>query len=135
MQDEIRTLPQKLLMGRRALVTGAGRGIGREIARQMALEGADVIINARKEPELLTLREEITAMGQKCQIVLGDICTPETAEKFAAAASRSSASPRNYCRLCARAKAASSISHLPLPVRLIPTRTRPMARPRLVSRH
>lgn len=25
-------------------------------------------------------------MGQKCQIVLGDICTPETAEKFAAAA-------------------------------------------------
>ena len=86
MQDEIRTLPQKLLMGRRALVTGAGRGIGREIARQMALEGADVIINARKEPELLTLREEITAMGQKCQIVLGDICTPETAEKFAAAA-------------------------------------------------
>jgi len=26
MQDEIRTLPQKLLMGRRALVTGAGRG-------------------------------------------------------------------------------------------------------------
>ena len=68
MQDEIRTLPQKLLMGRRALVTGAGRGIGREIARQMALEGADVIINARKEPELLTLREEITAMGQKCQI-------------------------------------------------------------------
>ena len=172
MQDEIRTLPQKLLMGRRALVTGAGRGIGREIARQMALEGADVIINARKEPELLTLREEITAMGQKCQIVLGDICTPETAEKFAAAAeewggldilvnnagildrdgtlqttpetltisfrstsSRSSASPRSYCRLCARAKAASSISHLPLPVRLIPTRTRPMARPRLVSRH
>ena len=82
MQDEIRTLPQKLLMGRRALVTGAGRGIGREIARQMALEGADVIINARKEPELLTLREEITAMGQKCQIVLGDICTPETAEKI-----------------------------------------------------
>ncbi len=64
MQDEIRTLPQKLLMGRRALVTGAGRGIGREIARQMALEGADVIINARKEPELLTLREEITAMGE-----------------------------------------------------------------------
>ena len=63
MQDEIRTLPQKLLMGRRALVTGAGRGIGREIARQMALEGADVIINARKEPELLTLREEITAMA------------------------------------------------------------------------
>ena len=74
MQDEIRTLPQKLLMGRRALVTGAGRGIGREIARQMALEGADVIINARKEPELLTLREEITAMGQKCQICISVYC-------------------------------------------------------------
>ena len=80
MQDEIRTLPQKLLMGRRALVTGAGRGIGREIARQMALEGADVIINARKEPELLTLREEITAMGQKCPSApCTTTCTPSTA--------------------------------------------------------
>lgn len=85
MQDEIRKLPQKLLQGRRALVTGAGRGIGREIARQLALEGADIIINARKEPELIALRDEIAAMGQRCQIVLGDICAPETVEKFAAA--------------------------------------------------
>lgn len=86
MQEEIRTLPPKLLLGRRALVTGAGRGIGREIARQLALEGADVIINARKETELLTLRDEITAMGRRCQIVLGDICDPATAAQFAVAA-------------------------------------------------
>lgn len=86
MPQEIKKLPQKLLLGRRALVTGAGRGIGREIARQLALEGADVIINARKEAELLTLKDEITGMGRNCQIVLGDICAPETAEKFAAAA-------------------------------------------------
>ena len=105
-------------------------------------------------------------MGQKCQIVLGDICTPETAEKFATAAEEwggldilvnnagildrdgtLQTTPETFDHiiqvnlvsvfritqkllqaLCER-KVASSISHLPLPVRLIPTRTRPMARP------
>lgn len=42
------------LNGKRALVTGGSKGIGRAIARQLALEGADVVIAARN-PDDLTL--------------------------------------------------------------------------------
>ena len=40
------------LTGKKAIVTGASRGIGRAIARQLALEGCDVAICARTEGRL-----------------------------------------------------------------------------------
>ena len=40
------------LTGKKAIVTGASRGIGRVIARQLALEGCDVAICARTEERL-----------------------------------------------------------------------------------
>jgi NAD(P)-dependent dehydrogenase (short-subunit alcohol dehydrogenase family) len=40
------------LAGKRALVTGGSKGIGRAIARQLALEGVDVVIAARNQQEL-----------------------------------------------------------------------------------
>lgn len=40
------------LTGKKAIVTGASRGIGRAIARQLALEGCDVAIWARTEGRL-----------------------------------------------------------------------------------
>lgn len=86
MSDELKKLPQPLLAGRRALVTGAGRGIGREIARQLAMEGADVIINARRTEDLETLASELEAMGRRCQVVAGDVCDAATTERMVAAA-------------------------------------------------
>lgn len=51
------------LAGRRALVTGASRGIGRELALGLAECGADVYCVARSEDRLAALVEEIEAAG------------------------------------------------------------------------
>jgi len=62
------------LSGRRALVTGAARGIGREIAKLLATEGADVAINYQSsEAEALSLAREIEAMGRRTLLFKGDV--------------------------------------------------------------
>ena len=60
------TLPQTpsfRLDGRRALVTGASSGIGLGAAVALAGAGAEVWLVARKEPDLLALRDAIRAQG------------------------------------------------------------------------
>jgi NAD(P)-dependent dehydrogenase (short-subunit alcohol dehydrogenase family) len=47
------------LAGKRALVTGGSKGIGKAIARQLALEGADVVIAARSSDELAVTAGEL----------------------------------------------------------------------------
>ena len=61
------------LQGRRALVTGASRGIGRDIALYLARAGADVAIAARNEEALLALKDEIEALGRKCVVIAADV--------------------------------------------------------------
>jgi 3-oxoacyl-[acyl-carrier protein] reductase len=56
-----------------ALVTGAARGIGREIALTLAREGADIVANALNAPNLETLVSEIEKMGRKAIAVTADI--------------------------------------------------------------
>lgn len=61
------------LMGRRAVVTGAGRGIGRSIALALAEAGASVAVTARTNAELETLVAQIRAMGGKSLAVCCDV--------------------------------------------------------------
>ena len=62
------------LEGRRALVTGAARGIGRAIALSLAGEGADVAINYQSsENEALSLAEQLTKAGRKSLLFKGDV--------------------------------------------------------------
>ncbi len=50
---------QPNLTGKRALVTGGGRGIGAACARELAAAGAKVVICGRREADLVALAEEI----------------------------------------------------------------------------
>lgn len=55
-----------MLNGKRALVTGGSKGIGRAIARQLALEGVDLVIAARSAGELdVAARELAQETGRK----------------------------------------------------------------------
>lgn len=70
-------------MNKVALVTGATRGIGKEIAKTFAKEGYDIAINYRKENEdLENTKNEIEAIGVKCLTVQGDVSNFEDCERF-----------------------------------------------------
>jgi 3-oxoacyl-[acyl-carrier protein] reductase len=62
------------LAGRKALVTGASRGIGRAIALSFATEGADVAINyLHSDTAAKQLVKEIQAMGCEALMIQADI--------------------------------------------------------------
>jgi L-rhamnose 1-dehydrogenase len=72
-----------LLEGKRALVTGASRGIGRATALACARQGADVAINTWRDPEATeNLLEEIRALGRKAVAFEGDVGAPDSPERF-----------------------------------------------------
>jgi NAD(P)-dependent dehydrogenase (short-subunit alcohol dehydrogenase family) len=71
------------LAGRRAVVTGAGRGIGRCIALALAQAGADVAVTARTQPELEALVAEIQALGRHSLAVRCDVTDAEQVKYMA----------------------------------------------------
>jgi NAD(P)-dependent dehydrogenase (short-subunit alcohol dehydrogenase family) len=64
---------QAVLEGRVALVTGAGRGIGREIAIGLAEAGAKVALVSRTHTELDEVRQTITENGGEAIAVVSDV--------------------------------------------------------------
>lgn len=69
------------LEGRRALVTGGSRGIGRGIALAFAREGADVAIGYRREEDAAgAVAKEIEALGRRAAALSADVREPEAVE-------------------------------------------------------
>jgi NAD(P)-dependent dehydrogenase (short-subunit alcohol dehydrogenase family) len=69
-----------------ALVTGAGRGIGRAIAGALADDGFHVALVARSEQQLDACAEEIAERGGRAIVVPADITDPSQVERAVAAA-------------------------------------------------
>jgi 3-oxoacyl-[acyl-carrier protein] reductase len=70
------------LKGRTALVTGAGRGIGREIARQLAAAGASVMLNDLDREPLIETGMIIDQAGGAVKALPGDITAADFPEKL-----------------------------------------------------
>jgi NAD(P)-dependent dehydrogenase (short-subunit alcohol dehydrogenase family) len=69
--------------GKRVLVTGATKGLGREIALGFAKTGCDVAATGRDQGELDSLAETISAMGRRCEIMKADLSSTEETLRMA----------------------------------------------------
>ncbi|MBB5174301.1 3-ketoacyl-ACP reductase [Texcoconibacillus texcoconensis] len=69
------------LQGKTALITGAGKGIGRSTALALAQEGVNVGLLARTEEDLKNVASEIEALGVKAAYATVDVSELEQVEK------------------------------------------------------
>jgi len=76
----------KDLRGRRALVTGASRGIGPHIARALAREGVDLAVTARSGDHLRAIANELGSLGVRAVAMPADLRSGAERERLVSAA-------------------------------------------------
>jgi NAD(P)-dependent dehydrogenase (short-subunit alcohol dehydrogenase family) len=75
-----------LLQGRRAVVTGVGVGLGRDIALALAESGADVVVAARSKGRIDRIASEVASLGRRSLAVPTDVTDAQACRKLASAA-------------------------------------------------
>ncbi len=81
-------MAEALLTGKTALITGAGSGIGREVARELARRGVSVALAGRTEDTLTETAAQIGYEGGDAVVIPCDVTDPASVENLIAETTR-----------------------------------------------
>src|SRR5438309_3493989 len=70
------------LDGKRALITGGSRGLGRAMAQALAEAGADLVLVGTDPNNLLKAHEELSPLGRRVDIVAADLFSPDETQQM-----------------------------------------------------
>lgn len=75
-------LDQFRLDGKRVLITGGSRGLGRAMAQSLAEAGAELVLVGREVDTLQKAKEELQPLGHKVQCLQADLFQPEAVDQM-----------------------------------------------------
>ncbi len=70
------------LDGKRALITGGTRGLGRAMAQALGEAGADLVLVGTDPNNLLKAHDELLALGRRVDLVEADLFSPDATQKM-----------------------------------------------------